>query len=515
MRRCDGSICGIFSGNRGPLTIRVIFQCISLSYSFSNERYRLMTNTGKRLGTRYRFAGALLTLLLLLPASLGATPQSTHAQGRFAADNAKTFNPQVDRSMDHVPGEVLIKLREPGTPSSRILTQMMDCFNLAVADEVVPGVYKLSAADANSLDVNAAVTALKSTGLVAYAQPNNVYYADQTPNDPQYAAGQQWSLTQIQAEQAWDITTGSTNIVVAILDTGTATDHPDLQEKIVPGYDFYNNDDNPYDDFGHGTMTAGIVGAISNNGEGVAGVSSGARIMPVKVLGGRNGSGSDEMVARGIRWAVDHGANIINASLGGGDTSPVQDDAVKYAHDHNVLFVAAAGNTPDGKPHYPAANDTVLSVGATGRVMRTGFSSYGPYVDISAPGVGILSTTWGGDGGLGCSSGNGTSFSCPIVSGVAALVWSDQPFVHGGRWRYILEDSADDVGPVGYDEYSGRGRVNALRAVQLAQQGPPPRPVHPHHHRNPPTHPVLRQLRHLSKARISSLIPMSRHPVLC
>ncbi|HET9495176.1 MAG TPA: S8 family serine peptidase, partial [Chloroflexia bacterium] len=218
----------------------------------------------------------------------------------------------------------------------------------------------------------------------------------------------------------------------------------------------------------------GIAAASSNNGRGVAGVSWGARIMPVKVLGGERGSGSDEQVARGIRWAVDNGARILNLSLGGEETSPIQDDAIRYAHERNVLVVAAAGNTPDGKPHYPAAYDTVLSVGATGRSDTvTGFSSFGPYVDVSAPGVGILSTSWN-EGSLTYEYGNGTSFSCPLVAGAAALVWSANPSLTADDVRFILEDSSDDVGPAGWDEYSGRGRLNVQRAVQMAQQGKPP-----------------------------------------
>jgi subtilisin family serine protease len=428
--------------------------------------------------TRKRYVGILLALVLMLPVSASAGWRTARAQGgstdtaiRAAAG---AFNPTIDRSADHVAGEVLVKLREPSALSSRVVLDVMSHFGLRLSDEVVPGWYKLSAADPGSLDVEVAAKALESTGAVERAQPNHLYYADVAPNDEEYTAGQQWSVTQVHAEQAWDITTGSPNIVIALVDTGAAADHPDLSGKVLPGYDFYNNDSDPSDDLGHGTMTAGIAAAQSNNGTGITGISWGAQIMPVKVLGGQNGSGSDEMLARGIRWAVDHGANIINASLGGGDTSPVQDDALKYAHDHNVLVVAAAGNTPDGKPHYPAASASVLAVAATGRSDTvTGFSSYGPYVGVAAPGVGILSTSTSG-GHNGYEYGNGTSFSCPIVSGVAALVWSVNPQLTADEVKYILEDSADDVGPAGFDDYSGFGRVNAARAVQMAQQGRPP-----------------------------------------
>jgi hypothetical protein len=149
-------------------------------------------------------------------------------------------------------------------------------------------------------------------------------------------------------------------------------------------------------------------------------------------------------------------------------------DAVQYAADRNVLLVAASGNTPDGEPHYPAAYESVLAVGATGRNdTYTGFSSWGPYVDVTAPGVGILSTGWD-NGTLSYEYFNGTSASCPFVAGLAALVWSVNPSLTAQQVKWIIEDSSDDFGPPGFDENYGMGRVNAERAVRMAQQGPPP-----------------------------------------
>src|SRR4029079_13709950 len=135
----------------------------------------------------------------------------------------------------------------------------------------------------SNVDVPGAITALERSSEVASAEPNALYKLMVSPDDPQYVGGQQWGITQIHAEQAWDVTTGSSNITIAILDTGTKLDHSDLAEKIVPRFDFVNNDNSPDDDEGHGTYTAGIAAAIGNNGTGIAGVSWGARIMPVKV----------------------------------------------------------------------------------------------------------------------------------------------------------------------------------------------------------------------------------------
>jgi type VII secretion-associated serine protease mycosin len=437
-----------------------------------------------------RFATALLGLSIALslfwPAALSASGQPNRANDLHSNITASFLRlPVAPDNSSYVRGELLVKLSDTAfvkpdgsgfAASSLALSQALDCFQLKLAEQVSPDTYKLtSTAD---LDVKAAASALQATGLVSYAGPNHVYHALNSPNDPEYVGQQQWGLTQIKAEQAWDVTTGSNGIVIAIVDTGTATDHPDLSDKIVQGFNFVNNSPNPYDDEGHGTYTAGIAAASTNNDLGVAGVSWGARIMPVKVLGS-NGEGDDAVIARGIRFAVDNGARVINLSLGGDEQSPPMQDAVQYAADHNVLVVAAAGNTPDGKPKYPAAYPPVLAVGATGRNDTfTGFSSWGTNVGVTAPGVGVLSTGWR-DGNLTYVYLNGTSASCPFVAGVAALVWSVNPLLTAEQVKWVIEDSSDDFGDAGWDEHYGYGRLNALRAVQLAQQGNPPAPA-PH-----------------------------------
>lgn len=429
-------------------------------------------------------AAFIMALSLFSPVSTWARhSQLTTRNSPLSITNPRPLKAVVRDSLGYVPNQMLVKLSDASssisTQGGRVvasasdLSNMISCFGFSTAREIAPGTYKLSAPQGTTLDVNAAADALKATGAVSYAGPNHMYYATNSPNDEQYVAGQQWGVTQIKAEQAWDITTGSDSIVITILDTGTANDHPDLDGKVIDGYDFINNDNNPYDDHGHGTYTAGIAAAVSNNGTGVVGISWGAKIMPVKVLSSE-GSGSEAGIAEGIRWAVDHGTRIISASLGGDSPDPIMGDAVQYAHDHNVLFVASSGNNPDGNPNYPAGYDTVLAVGATGRSDTfTGFSSYGRYVDVTAPGVGILSTGWDG-GDLTYEYGNGTSASCPFVSGVAALVWSVNPQLTADQVKQIIEDSSDDLGDPGWDEHYGDGRLNAFRAVQFAQQGPRP-----------------------------------------
>jgi thermitase len=315
-------------------------------------------------------------------------------------------------------------------------------------------------------DVLGAARGLAVNPAVVWAQPNYLRHVLKTPNDAVFE--QQWALRNMQLPEAWEITTGA-EITIAVLDTGVAADHPDLSGKVLPGRDFFGGDDDAGDDNGHGTATSGLIAAKTDNGEGIAGVCWGCRILPVKVLGGR-GQGGDASVAAGIRWAADQGARIINMSLGGSQDSDVLREAVEYAVGRGVLIVAATGNDgADGNAvNYPAGYDDVLSVTATGNSdVVTGFSNYGSYVDISAPGVGVWSTLWTRQGNT-YGPANGTSFSSPHVAGVAALVWSLRPDMAPGQVANVLMASADDKGDPGKDIYYGYGRINALRAVQLA-----------------------------------------------
>ncbi|MCG8349480.1 MAG: S8 family peptidase [Chloroflexales bacterium] len=300
---------------------------------------------------------------------------------------------------------------------------------------------------------------------VAFAEPNYTRQLMRTPNDP--AVSQQWALGNIQAYDAWDTTTGG-EIRIAILDTGVDGGHPDLSGKVLPGYNALTGDGNTRDDNGHGTAVAGLIAASADNGVGVAGICWGCRILPIKVLNNQ-GSGNDANVARGIRWAVDNGARVINMSLGGTDDSQILRDAVDYATSRNVLIVASSGNERQegNQPNYPAAYPGVVAVGATGNTdVVTGFSNTGDYLDLTAPGVGLWTTLPEGRYG----PPNGTSFASPYVSGVAGLVITLRGDLGTLDLECILEASADDKGPAGRDAEYGWGRLNALRAVQLAQE---------------------------------------------
>ncbi len=270
-------------------------------------------------------------------------------------------------------------------------------------------------------------------------------------------------------QSAWDYTTGSISVTIAVLDTGIAHAHPEFAGRILPGYDIVNDDDDPEDDYGHGTHVAGIAAAAINNGIGMAGLCGGCSILPVKVLNDHN-AGTWAGVAEGIVYAVDHHANIIVLSLGSKTKSKVIEDAVNYALDHNILIVAAAGNANSKENFYPAAFDGVLGVGATSKNdERWPLSNYGDYVDVMAPGDNVYSTyndlnnQYGGYAFL-----SGTSMATPHVAGLAGLLLSQEPTRTVADLTNLIEATAVDLGDPGRDEKFGYGRINPLAALQAA-----------------------------------------------
>lgn len=270
--------------------------------------------------------------------------------------------------------------------------------------------------------------------------------------------------------EAWALHTGGADIVIAIIDTGVSTSHPDLNDKLVPGRNTISDNASTDDSWliSHGTHCAGIAAAESNNGIGIAGVSWGARIMPVKVLT-TLGSGTEGDVAEGIVWAADNGADILSMSLGFPGLSGIIEDAIDYAAAAGKVIVAASGNTAGAPIGAPAVYAPVIAVGATdNRDLIASFTTTGPELDVVAPGVDVYSTydtlfqantyTWQ----------SGTSMACPHVAGLAALVWSANPTLDAAGVRAILESTADDRGATGWDPIFGHGRVNALAAVEAA-----------------------------------------------
>jgi thermitase len=368
---------------------------------------------------------------------------------------------------EFVPGEVLVKFKSDAPPTSAQAALLAQDAR-AVGEVPALGVQRLKVPEGQEL---AAVAALRLHPLVEYAEPNYILRAVLTPNDPYFSS--QWGLTKIGASQAWDVTTGSSDLTIAIVDSGIDLDHPDLSGKIVLGYDYVNEDWVPDDDYGHGTHVAGIAAAWTNNGQGVAGVSWGARLMALKVLDDR-GSGSYADVASAVTYAADHGAEIINLSLGGDYDSQTLHDAVIYAHHAGCVLAAATGN--DGGPVvlYPAKYAEALAVAATdSNDQRAWFSNYGPEVDVAAPGVSIYSTY----PGSGYTYMNGTSMATPYVAGLAALIWSEYPGYTNDQVEGRIEMTAVDLGAPGWDQDYGHGRIDAHAALCTPDLGASPQSI--------------------------------------
>lgn len=274
-------------------------------------------------------------------------------------------------------------------------------------------------------------------------------------------AGSEWHLQKINAPAAWDASQGS-GVTIAILDSGVLATHPDLAASLVPGWNFYDNNADTADVYGHGTSVAGAAAAITNNGTGVAGVAGAAKIMPIRITD-TAGYGFYSTIASGLIYAADHGARVANVSFGAVYSSATVQSAAQYMKSKGGLVVVAAGNSNanDGAP----VSTTMIPVSATdSNDARASWSSYGSYVAVSAPGVGIWSTSRSG----GYGSVSGTSFSSPITAGVVALMMARQPSLTASQVESLLYSTATDLGTAGRDIYFGYGRVDAAAAVAAA-----------------------------------------------
>lgn len=388
-----------------------------------------------------------------------------------------------------VAGELLVKIPDP---------KRADAFGSALHKTSLPQTYRLEVSP--NADLSAETDRVAALAGVTAVNPNYIVTATVTPNDTLYAANQ-WNLPKISAPAAWDRTTGSSSTVIASLDTGVNFSHQDLSAKIftnageIPGngidddgngyadddhgMDFVNgsqvgstyfNDANgAIDDAGHGTLTASIFAASTNNNLGIAGVDWQAKILPVKVLDS-SGSGTFVDVAAGIHYASLAGAKVINLSLGAaGVTSDfATDDAITYATGRGTVLVAASGNDSDANNiDYPAINPNVIAVGATNQSdVRASFSNGGPQLSVVAPGTSI---TGAGLANTAYTSGtSGTSVATPHVAGLAGLLASTNSQITPARVRQLIEGSADKVaGMNGANRTNlyGYGRINAQRTL--------------------------------------------------
>ncbi len=408
-------------------------------------------------------------------------------------------------AMEFRVGEIIVKFKEGISQASiQSLLLVEEISILDTMDNL--GLILVSVPDGRELEK---AKELERSPLVEYAEPNYVVriaapiVADPhdnndgfratavTPNDLYFLSQSQWNLEIIEAPAAWDITTGSDKVVIAFLDSGIDFNHSELKDKIwinadeipdnnidddengyvddVHGWDFVNWPEpgepspEPQDDYGHGTFVASIAAAETNNGIGLAGVSWGVEIMPIKVLDDR-GYSHHWHTAGGITYAADNGAKIINLSwtlLSGIDPQPVQ-TAVNYAYSKDALVIAAAGDTFTSTYKYPASLDHVVSVAATDpEDGHPEFSTYNDKVDIAAPGVSILGVWLG----VGYGRIETTHAAAAHVSGLAALIWSVNPNLTSDEVEGIIESTAVDLGEPDRDDEFGHGRIDAAAAV--------------------------------------------------
>jgi serine protease len=351
------------------------------------------------------------------------------------------------------------------------LNRVRKPFHFAI-DPAVSEVYQLFFDAAGQEMVFA--RALEKLEIVNYAERVPIMRPSLTPNDLRPATGNpnQWGLHRIQAQLAWDITTGNTNIKVAVVDDAVLTNHPDLVPNLLPGRDVSNNTNNAMPNetgMTHGTHVAGIVSAATNNGVGVASIGFNVKIIPVK------SSNSSQYISdayAGVVWSYQNGADVINMSWGGSGYSQTGQNIINNAYAAGCVNVAAAGNDNVTTIFYPAGYNNVISVASTTtNDAKSSFSNYGNWIDISAPGSAIYSTYFTGNYTPSYANLQGTSMASPMVAGLCALVKSVNPQMTQTQIRNCVLSTADNINSVNgsYIGQLGAGRINAYQAVLCAQ----------------------------------------------
>jgi subtilisin family serine protease len=299
-----------------------------------------------------------------------------------------------DPTVEYAPGKLVIGVADDATKAE--VSNAVDDAGGEVQRSINSIDTKVVEVPAGQVDE--AIDALEDSPAVEYVEPDVVLEAtDTVPNDTLWKS--QWGPQKVRVQKAWDATTGAARVVVAVVDTGVASNHPDLQDVLVPGFDLVHNDADPKDDQGHGTAVAGVIAARTQNHQGQAGMCWKCSIMPVKVLD-QNGSGTTSTIAAGIVWAVNHGAQVVNLSLGGAGSTQALTDAAQYAASKGVLVFGAAGNSGTTTKFYPAATPGVVSVGGTNASDKLySWSNRGAdWVDVAAPGCNTAPIKGGGYG---------------------------------------------------------------------------------------------------------------------
>jgi thermitase len=477
-----------------------------------------------------KIAGIGICMLMIVAVVIPAAG----TMNEMATKKNKFFKNQA--SMEFVPGEFIVKLKKGTTFSSSSQLKALNEKNqvnvfekvfLNAENTILDNIYLLYVPVGS--DILSFVQEYMSCPDVVYAEPNWIVYPCGIPNDANFS--NQWYFhntgqvflnwqghnysglpdADIDAPEVWDIETGSSDVVIAILDSGIDCMHPDLAPNIwnntneipnngidddnngyiddVRGWNFYYNNNNVTDGHGHGTMCAGVAGAITDNGIWGAGVAGNCKIMPVRIAN-EEWDSSTSVVGPGLRYAADNGADVMSMSFGWYSYSSFLGDAVNYSYSKGVFMCAAAGNGNTSKKLWPAGYENVTAAAATTqndtRVTPKDWpggwgSSYGDWVDIAAPGNIIFSTTptyhvYWNDYGLipNFDWACGTSFASPMVAGVAALLLSKNPTLTQGEVKELL---CENVDPYDSPEYIGTGRLNAQKALNALLPLPPDSPT--------------------------------------
>lgn len=412
----------------------------------------------------------------------------------------------ADLQVEAVPGEYVVKAKNVRAFRSNSISTMLG------AESVKPVLRNsnLFVVKRNILERSEnAIAALAANPNIEIAEPNYIYRINRLPNDPKL--GELWGIKNVSqkggragmdvsAERAWDITTGSQDVIVAVIDTGVDYTHDDIAANAwvnmaekngqagvdddnngyvddIHGYDFVNNDGDPIDDHGHGTHCSGTIGAKGDDSKGIVGVAWNVRIMGVKFLSAE-GSGTLENAIKAIDYATKNGAMIESNSWGGGGFSELLKQAIERARDRNVVFTAAAGNDSndnDASPSYPASYDVanIVAVAALDNMGQLAyFSSYGKTkVHVAAPGVNVFSSVPKATDASGYATWSGTSMATPHVSGVAALLLAAQPSMAFAEVKQRLMNSCRPIGSIRAKTACG-GMVDAYYA--LSNQMAPP-----------------------------------------
>jgi len=447
--------------------------------------------------TRITVTAAALAILSGTPAALASqTPDSTtnlsQQQSSLAASHRASLSGALDLSADasrlgtmaraaalaplvfeEVPGQrefsgdliVRSKAGKPGVADARLAPSIKRT-SAFVREHVV----RVPA----GMTEGEFAAALMATGDYMHAEPNwTLFPLGTVPNDSQFASS--WQHNRLDSSEAWDIHTGESDIIVAICDTGIDSNHPDLEDALIPGYNAASNlteaqGGDTEDINGHGSFCAGLSAAQGNNNTGVVGVGWDFRLMPVRVSNAGSGNASPFNLVEGARWAANNGASVVNVSYSGA-TGGANQAAASDVIDAGGLLFWAAGN--DSSQISGNARDLTVVASTTSSDNRSGFSNFGSAVDISAPGSSVRSTRRGGSYG----NGSGTSYANPVAAGVAGMIFSVRDDLSPRDVQDILYKSADDLGAPGRDDFFGHGRVNTFNAMNMALAYTPRTPV--------------------------------------